>query len=74
MEVDVRKSDCNFESAHWHLCKNGRRIGQISAYGSWTRTPDVSSSIRKEAEELTSLYSSEIIDCYDYNRINGADY
>ncbi len=74
MEVDTRKSDCNRESAHWHLCQHGRRIGQISAYGSWTSCPDVSSSIRKEAEELTDRYSSMIISTYDYNRENGSDY
>ena len=74
MEVDTRKSDCNRESAHWHLCKNGRRIGQISPYGSWTSYPDVSSSIRKEAEALTSTYASDIVSCYEYNRENGSDY
>lgn len=75
MELDTRKSDCNFErTPHWHLCKNGRRIGQISAYGSWTSTPDVSSSIRKEAEELTSMYSSTICEYYAYNAENGADF
>jgi len=74
MEVDTRKSDCNRESAHWHLCQHGRRIGQISAYGSWTSRPDVSSSIRKEAEDLTSSYCSQIISTYEYNRSNGSDY
>ncbi len=75
MEIDTRKSDCNFErTPHWHLCQHGRRIGQISAYGSWASTPDVSSSIRREAESLTSSYSSEIRSIYEYNRENGADY
>ena len=74
MEVDTRKSDCNRESAHWHLCQHGRRIGQISAYGDWTSRPDVSSSIRKEAEDLTSRYHSEIIAAYEHNRQNGSDY
>ena len=74
MELDVRKDDCNRESAHWHLCKNGRRIGQISAYGTWTSRPAESSSIIREAEELTRSYSSTIIEYYDYNRVNGAGY
>ena len=74
MEVDTRKSDCNRESAHWHLCHRGSRIGQISVYGTWTSTPSVSSSIRKEAESLTSSYCREIEDCYAYNRENGSDY
>ena len=72
MEVDVNRDDCNREGAHWHLCQNGRRIGQISAYGSWSSTPDVSASIRREAEDLTSRYRSEIEDTYNWNRENGA--
>lgn len=75
MELDIRKSDCNFErTPHWHLCHHGSRIGQISAYGVWTKTPDVSSSIRKEAEQLTSQYSSTICEYYAYNAEYGADY
>lgn len=74
MEVDTRKSDCNRESAHWHLCLKGSRIGQIFTYGTWASNPSVSSSIRKEAESLTSSYRREIEDCYAYNRENGSDY
>ena len=75
MELDTRKSDCNFERPpHWHLCQHGRRIGQISAYGDWTTYPDVSSSIRREAESLTSSYSSTIREYYEHNRQYGADY
>ena len=74
MEIDLCKWDCSREEAHWHLCKNGRRIGQISAYGSWTSKPsDVSSAIIREAESLTARYSSEIIRVYNHNRENGAD-
>lgn len=75
MELDTSRWDCSRESAHWHLCKNGRRIGQISVYGSWTEYPstDASASIIREAEQLTSRYSSEIRDGYEYNRVNGAD-
>ena len=74
MELDTSKSDCNRGSPHWHLCKNGRRIGQISAWGSWTSIPtDISSSVRKEAEDMTAAYSSEINEYYNYNRVNGAD-
>ena len=75
MELDTRKSDCNFErTPHWHLCQHGRRIGQINVYGSWASSPDVSSSIRREAESLTSSYSSTISEYYAYNRENGSDY
>ena len=75
MELDTRKSDCNFERMpHWHLCQHGRRIGQISVWGDWASTPDVSSAIRKEAEQLTSLYSSEISEYYRYNAEYGSDY
>lgn len=74
MELDTKKDDCNREGAHWHLCKNGRRIGQITPWGSWTSTPTgVSASIRKEAEDMTAAYSREISDYYNYNRENGAD-
>ena len=72
MEVDVKKDDCNREGAHWHLCQGSRRIGQIFTYGSWKETPDVSSSIRREAEELTSIWRSEIESTYNYNREHGA--
>ncbi|GFI04549.1 hypothetical protein IMSAGC005_03401 [Lachnospiraceae bacterium] len=27
MEVDVKKSDCNLEPVHWHLCQKRDRIG-----------------------------------------------
>lgn len=75
MELDTRSSDCNRERIpHWHLCRNGRRIGQISVYGSWASSPDVSSSVRKEAEDLTDEYAPEITEYYDYNRLYGADY
>ena len=73
MELDVSKADCNREEAHWHLCKRGMRIGQISAYGSWTQYPSESSSIIREAEDLTRRYSSTISEYYNYNRTNGAD-
>lgn len=75
MELDTRKSDCNFErTPHWHLCQRGRRIGQISAWGQWASTPDVSTSVRKEAEELTARYSSEICESYEHNALYGSDY
>ena len=73
MELDVSKADCNRESAHWHLCKNGRRIGQISTYGIWASYPAESSSIIREAEELTRQYSSIIEEYYAHNRLYGAD-
>ena len=74
MEVDTRKSDCNRESAHWHLCNRSDRIGSISVYGSWVQYPNVDRRIMKEAEELTSTYASEIRSVYDHNRQNGSDY
>ncbi|MBP5674716.1 hypothetical protein J6W91_00085 [Candidatus Saccharibacteria bacterium] len=76
MELDTAKQYCAQEAPHWHLCKNGRRIGQISYDGYWTTYPstDASSSIIKEAERLTSQYRSEIIEYYNYNKENGADY
>lgn len=74
MEVDIRKWDCHREPIHWHLCKNGQRIGQIWVpSATWEDIPPVSSSIMKEAEELTRRYSSEITDTYLYNKENGAD-
>ena len=74
MEIDLGKWDCSREEAHWHLCKNGRRIGQINSYGSWTSKPsDVNSAIIREAENLTAQYSPEIRRVYNYNRENGAD-
>ena len=73
MEVDVKKDDCNRENIHWHLCKNGNRIGQIDLRGVWTTTPrDASSSIIKEAERLTFQYAGQIQECYLYNKENGA--
>ncbi len=74
MEIDTNKSDCNFErTPHWHLCHHGRRIGQISAWGEWTKTPDVSASIRKEAEQFTARFSSMICDYYDHNSRFGTE-
>ena len=74
MEVDISKWDCNREGVHWHLCKNGQRIGQIWVPSiTWKEIPPVSSSILKEAEKLTQIYSDEIIDTYLYNKDNGAD-
>lgn len=74
MELDVSKSDCNREEAHWHLCKHGNRIGQISYYGSWTKKPsEANSYIIREAEELTSQNSSDILNYYNHNKKNGAD-
>ena len=75
MELDVKKDDCRRgEEPHWHLCKNGSRIGQISASGSWASYPstDASSSIIKEAESLTRQYRSDIISGYCHNAENGA--
>jgi len=75
MEVDTRKSDCNRErTPHWHLCGKHDRIGSISIYGDWIETPDADRKIIKEAEELTSRYSPDIRDAYEYNRVNGSDY
>ena len=74
MEVDVNKDDCNREGPHWHLCKDGRRIGQIFTYGSWASTPDVSASIQREAEQLTSTYRYDIERAYNHNREHGAGY
>ena len=74
MEVDVKKDDCNREAAHWHLCKNGRRIGQIMVPRCvWTELPsDCSRRVIAEAEELTREYADEIESVYNYNRLNGA--
>lgn len=76
MVLDTAKQYCAQEDPHWHLCKNGKRVGQISAYGTWTKYPstDVSSRAIREAEDLTSQYSSTIIEYYNYNKVNGADY
>ena len=76
MELDTAKQYCAQEDAHWHLCKNGRRIGQISYRGVWTEYPptDVSRQVIKEAERLTDKYSDRIYEYYFYNKENGADY
>ena len=59
------KSDYNREGTpHWHLCGKHGRIGSISIYGDWIETPDADRRIIKEAEELTSRYSSDIRDAY----------
>ncbi len=76
MEIDIAKQYCAQEEAHWHLCKNGRRIGQISYKGVWTEYPstDVPRSVVKEAERLTERLSDKIYEAYFYNKVNGADY
>lgn len=74
MEIDTRKSDCNREGPHWHLCSRSGRVGSITPYGSWVQYPDVDRRIVREAEELTSRYSSQIREAYDYNREHGSDY
>lgn len=74
MEVDTRKSDCNREAPHWHLCNRSGRIGSISVYGSWVQYPNADRRVIKEAEELTSRYSYEIREAYEHNRIDGSDY
>ncbi len=72
MEIDVTKDDCNRErTPHWHLVCKGRRIGSINIYGIWASKPDVSRSIMKEAEDLTSTWASEISEAYENNRIYG---
>lgn len=75
MELDTRKSDCNSEiTPHWHLCQHNSRISQISVYGDLAKIPDVSSSFREEAENLTALYSVLICEYYTYNAEYRADY
>ena len=75
MEVDIKKDDCNRErTVHWHLCKNGRRIAQIWVPSvTWESRPDVSKSIREEAENLTRRYSSDITRAYINNQEYGAE-
>ena len=74
MEVDTRKSDCNREAPHWHLGSRSGRVGSITPYGTWIQYPSVERRIMKEAEEITSRYSYEIRDAYEYNREHGSDY
>ncbi len=75
MEVDTCKWDCSREAVHWHLCKNGQRVGQIwVASVTWAKeVPPVGSAIVREAENLTRRYSSEIASTYLYNKENGSD-
>ena len=74
MEVDVKKSDCcRGEAPHWHLWHGRSRAGSISANGVWIEKPSVDHHIMKEAEELTSRYSSSIVEVYNHNKIYGAD-
>ena len=73
MEVDVIRDDCRREPAHWHLTKNGRRIGQIWVDSCrWASTPDAPRWVIDEAESKTSSYSSEIKEVYRYNAEYGA--
>ena len=75
LEVDVRRSDCNRgEPPHWHLWHGRSRVGSINIYGQWVERPGVDRHIEKEAEELTSRYSSTIREVYEHNRGYGADY
>lgn len=74
MEVDIKKDDCNRERPHWHLCKNGRRIGQIWVSSvTWESLPDVGKSIREEAEDFTRRYSDDITKAYLNNQKFGAE-
>ncbi len=74
LEVDVIRDDCRREPAHWHLCKNGRRVGQIWVDSCrFESTPsDVPRSIINEALRVTSRNSSEIKAAYKYNSENGS--
>ena len=74
MEIDVKKDDCERErTPHWHLCDRRSRLGSITAYGLWIKKPRVDRVIMREAEMLTSRYSSEIKQIYEHNRLYGAD-
>ena len=74
MEVDTKKDDCRRESAHWHLCKDGRMVGKISVPGCvWTELPaDCTGDVINEAKEVTVQNLDEIESVYKYNSLNGA--
>ena len=73
LRLDVRRADCDsYKEPHWHLCRDGRKIGSISVFGEWKEiTLDVKRSIREEAERLTKLYAERISQDYRHNYFFG---
>ncbi|MBP5512092.1 hypothetical protein J6X90_01765 [Candidatus Saccharibacteria bacterium] len=74
MEVDTKKDNCKHEPAHWHLCKDGRKVGKISVPGCvWSELPsDCTGDVINEAKEVTVNNLEEIESVYKYNSLNGA--
>lgn len=77
LRLDVHRADCaSYKEPHWHLCKEGRKVGSISVFGEWKEiTFDIKRSIREEAEQLTKLYAERISQDYRHNYFFGkSDY
>lgn len=75
MEVDTKKRNCTKdEQPHWHLCRHGKRIGQITVWGVWKVFPDVAPEVKREAEILTVRNAPEIFNFYYYNASYGYDF
>ena len=76
MELDTAKQYCAQEPPHWHLCKNGKRIGQIFTNGLWKdhEPEDVNKSTLREIVDLTLRLADKITEYYYYNKENGSDY
>lgn len=73
MEVDTVKGLCQ-TPPHWHLCKNGKPIAQISAEGKWTMSPEgigIGTVYIKKAERLTAENRSKLIEAYEHNALYG---
>ena len=72
MVLDTARKQCMEELPHWHLYKNGAKIGQISWNGRWQEIPSADNSVLKEAEESTIEYSKQIREFYYRNRMYGS--
>lgn len=71
MELDTSKNHCQRVPTHWHLCYRGDRIGSITPNGIWKELPDISPTIREQAEKLTSIYEEVIYETYVFNKSAG---
>ncbi len=74
-EVDQRKYDCNRESAHCYVPRNGIRVAQV-----WLNPVRIEPGHSLDRNEIdlvistVSNYRYELENAYEYNRLNSADY
>ena len=75
IEVDVKKDDCRREAAHCHVCRNGRRVGQVflSSCTFSSAPSDIPYSVQADILNYISRISSDIEYAYEYYRNYGAD-